>query len=177
MLGTSEDNKKLMQEKLNMMKLDHEVWSGKSNTCVKSSQLEEPTMECQEEESLLGLGVEKQRSCRDTSNEEAAAHDDRSSESEEVTMIEISEEPMKAGWEDARNLVEAKTRDVEEPLERRKSCGDDAKEPILGRATDVENVTETVESCGDEAEELMMKMLRNLGRLHVHRLQMKTYMR
>ena len=46
MLGTSEDNKKLMQEKLNMTKLDHQVWSGKSNTCVKSSQLEEPTMEC-----------------------------------------------------------------------------------------------------------------------------------
>ena len=31
MLGTSKDNKKLMQEKLNMTKLDHEVWSGKPN--------------------------------------------------------------------------------------------------------------------------------------------------
>ena len=41
---------------------------------------------------------------------------------------------MKAGWEDARNLDEAKTRDVKEPIERRKSCGDDANEPVLGRA-------------------------------------------
>ena len=156
MFVTSEDIKKLMQEKLNMMKLDHEVWSGKSDTCVKSSQLEEPTMECQEEESLLGWGVEKQRSCRDTANEEAAEHDDRSSESEEVTMIEISEEPMKAGWEDARNLVEAKKRYVEDPIQRRESCADDANEAILVRAADVENDNGTVESCGDDAEEPMM---------------------
>ena len=63
---------------------------------------------------------------------------------------------MKAGWEDARNLDEAKTRDVKEPIERRKSCGDDANEPVLGRAADVENPNGTVELCGDDAEEPMM---------------------
>ena len=61
-----------------------------------------------------------------------------------------------AGWDVTRTLIEVKTGEVEEPIERRESCGDDAKEPILGRATDVENISETVESCGDDAKEPMM---------------------
>ena len=95
----SQYNKRLMQ-KQNMTKLGHKVWSEKSQNYVKSSLPEKPTMkirECQEAESLHRWGVEEQLVCKDTANEEADEYDDRSCWSVEVTAIEISEEPMKAG--------------------------------------------------------------------------------
>ena len=58
----SQYNKRLMQ-KQNMTKLGHEVWSEKSQTYVKSSLPENPTMkirECQEAESLHRWSVEEQ---------------------------------------------------------------------------------------------------------------------
>ena len=134
----SQYNERLMQ-KQNMTKLGHEVRSEKSQTYVKSSLSEKPTMkirECQEAESLHRWGVEEQLVCKDTANEEADEYDDRSCGSVEVTAIEISEEPMKAGWDVTRNLIVAKTGDVEEPNERRDSCRDDASKSTLVKDED-----------------------------------------
>ena len=71
--------------------------------------------ECQVAESLHRWGVEEQLVCKDTTNEEADEYDDRSLGSVKVTMMEISEEPMKAGWGVTRNLIVVKTEDVEVP--------------------------------------------------------------
>ena len=103
----SQYNKRLMQ-KQNISKLGHEVWSEKSQTYVKSSLPEKPTVnirECQGAESPHRWGVEEQLVCKDTANEEAAEYDDRSRGSVKVTTNEISEEPMKAGWDVTRNLI------------------------------------------------------------------------
>ena len=128
-----------MQKWENMTKSGHEVWSEKSQTYVKSGLPEEPSMEIregQEAESLHRWGVEEQLVCKDTANEEADEYDDRSCGSVEVTAIEISEEPMKAGWDVTRNLIVAKTGDVEEPNERRDSCRDDASKSTLVKDED-----------------------------------------
>ena len=74
---------------------------------MKSSLPENPNMkptECQETESLHKWSVEKQLVCRDTSNVKADECDDRS------------------GWDDTRTLIEVKTGEVKEPIERRESC-------------------------------------------------------
>ena len=92
--------------------------------------------ECQDAESLHRWGVEEQLVCKDTANEEADEYDNRSCGSVEVTAIEISEEPMKAGWDVTRNLIVAKTGDVEEPNERRYSCRDDASKSTLVKDED-----------------------------------------
>ena len=139
----SKDTRKLMTKRQNMTKLGHEVWCEESQNYVKSSLPENPTMktrECQETESLHKWSVEKQLVCRDTASVEDDECNDRSSGSIEVTAIEISEKPMKTGWDVTGTPIVVKTDQVEEPLERREPCGDDAKEPILGRATDVENI-------------------------------------
>ena len=122
-----------------MTKLGHEVRSEKSQTYVKSSLPEKPTVnirECQGAESPHRWGVEEQLVCKYTANEEAAEYDDRSGGSVKVTTNEISEEPMKAGWDVTRNLIVEKTQDVEVPNERRESCRDDAK------GKHVENITQ-----------------------------------
>ena len=162
MLRISKHNRKLMQKLKNMTKSGHEVGSEKSQTYVKSGLPEEPSMkirECQEAESLHRWGVEEQLVCKDTANEEADEYDDRFRGSVEVTIIEISEEPMKVGWDVTRYLICVKTGDVEEHNERREFCTDDAIEPIQVKVADIVKLDETAES---------------IGRLH--RLQLKTYM-